>query len=135
MGLQHSDTAMVGACASSSRRFPSAKALDDLQELGLISRKENVGTRVEAARPAPGFTQSIATVDELAQFGAQHVRIASLQQQVSAISMPRQVRLPSRSCVVTSIRKPQLACGSSIRVLKDASNWSTGIGRPKRKPW
>jgi len=56
-------------------RYTVRKALDELQELGLISRRKNVGTRVEAARPAPGFTQSIATVDELAQFGATHVRV------------------------------------------------------------
>lgn len=56
-------------------RYAVRKALDELQELGLISRRKNVGTRVESARPAGGFTQSIATVDELAQFGAQHVRV------------------------------------------------------------
>jgi GntR family transcriptional regulator len=44
------------------------KALDELQDLGLISRRKNVGRRVEAQRPKPGFSQSIATVDELAQF-------------------------------------------------------------------
>lgn len=55
-------------------RYAVRKALDELQELGLISRRKNVGTRVEAARPATGFVQSIATVDELAQFGARHVR-------------------------------------------------------------
>jgi DNA-binding GntR family transcriptional regulator len=56
-------------------RYAVRKALDELQELGLISRRKNVGTRVESARPAGGFIQSIATVDELAQFGAQHVRV------------------------------------------------------------
>lgn len=56
-------------------RYAVRKALDDLQELGLISRRKNVGTRVEAQRPASGFTQSIATVDDLAQFGARHVRV------------------------------------------------------------
>jgi DNA-binding GntR family transcriptional regulator len=56
-------------------RYAVRKALDELQELGLISRRKNVGTRVEASRPQPGFTQSIATVDELAQFGAEHVRV------------------------------------------------------------
>lgn len=56
-------------------RYAVRKALDELQELGLISRRKNVGTRVESIRPAGGFTQSIATVDELAQFGAQHVRV------------------------------------------------------------
>lgn len=56
-------------------RYAVRKALDELQELGLISRRKNVGTRVEATRAARGFTQSIATVDELAQFGAKHVRV------------------------------------------------------------
>lgn len=56
-------------------RYTVRKALDELQELGLISRRKNVGTRVEANRPVAGFTQAIATVDELAQFGATHVRV------------------------------------------------------------
>ena len=34
---------------------------------------QDVGTRVEATAPVAGFTQSIATVDELEQFGATHV--------------------------------------------------------------
>ncbi len=55
-------------------RYTVRKALDELQQLGLISRRKNVGTRVEASRPPAAFTQSIATVDELAQFGATHVR-------------------------------------------------------------
>jgi DNA-binding GntR family transcriptional regulator len=56
-------------------RYSVRLALQELQDLGLISRRKNVGTRVEATRPAAGFTQSIATVDELAQFGATHVRV------------------------------------------------------------
>ena len=56
-------------------RYAVRKVLDDLLEMGLISRKKNVGTRVETNRPVTGFTQSIATVDELAQFGALHVRV------------------------------------------------------------
>ena len=56
-------------------RYTVRMALQELQDLGLISRRKNVGTRVEATRPAGGFTQSIATVDELAQFGAAHVRV------------------------------------------------------------
>ncbi|WP_370873479.1 GntR family transcriptional regulator [Hydrogenophaga sp.] len=56
-------------------RYAVRKALDDLQEMGLISRRKNVGTRVEACTPALGFTHSIATLDELAQFGAKHVRV------------------------------------------------------------
>ncbi|MEF7616160.1 GntR family transcriptional regulator [Aquincola sp. MAHUQ-54] len=65
-------------------RYTVRKALDELQELGLISRKRNVGTRVEAPRPARRFTQSIATVDELAQFGAAHVRLVRSVEDVVA---------------------------------------------------
>lgn len=65
-------------------RYAVRKALNELQELGLISRRKNVGTRVEASRPAMGFTQSIATVDELAQFGARHVRVVRSTQQIVA---------------------------------------------------
>lgn len=65
-------------------RYAVRKALDELQELGLISRRKNVGTRVEATRPAAGFTQSIATVDELAQFGARHVRVVRSSEQIVA---------------------------------------------------
>jgi len=56
-------------------RYAVRKALDDLQDMGLISRRKNVGTRVESSKPALGFTQSIATLAELAQFGAKHVRV------------------------------------------------------------
>ena len=56
-------------------RYKVRLVLQELQDLGLISRRKNVGTRVEATTPATGFTQSIATVDELAQFGAAHVRV------------------------------------------------------------
>ena len=72
-------------CAQfSASRYTVRKALDELQEMGLISRRKNVGTRVEAMRAAAGFTQSIATVDELAQFGAAHVRVVRSVQQVVA---------------------------------------------------
>jgi DNA-binding GntR family transcriptional regulator len=65
-------------------RYTVRMALQELQDLGLISRRKNVGTRVEATRPAAGFTQSIATVDELAQFGATHVRVVHSVEQVVA---------------------------------------------------
>ena len=65
-------------------------ALQALQDLGLISRKKNVGTRVEALRPAGGFTQSIATVDELAQFGATHVRsVRSVEEVVVDLALAK----------------------------------------------
>lgn len=56
-------------------RYTVRLALGQLQEQGLISRRKNVGTRVEATRPTGGFMQSLASVEDLAQFGATHVRV------------------------------------------------------------
>lgn len=56
-------------------RYTVRMALGQLQEQGLISRRKNVGTRVESARPTSGFVQSLASVEDLAQFGATHVRV------------------------------------------------------------
>jgi GntR family transcriptional regulator len=56
-------------------RYRVRIALAELQEMGLISRRKNVGTRVEAVAPIAGFTQALASVEDLSQFGAEHVRI------------------------------------------------------------
>jgi len=88
-------------------RYTVRKALDDLQELGLISRRKNVGTRVEAARPSAGFTQSIATVDELAQFGAQHVRsVREVTEVVADLDLARTLGCPggTRWLCISSLR-------------------------------
>ncbi|MDD2545346.1 MAG: GntR family transcriptional regulator [Burkholderiaceae bacterium] len=79
-------------------RYAVRKALDALQELGLISRRKNVGTRVESSRPATGFTQSIATVEELAQFGARHVRVVrSSEPLVADIALAQELGCPAGS--------------------------------------
>jgi DNA-binding GntR family transcriptional regulator len=49
-------------------------ALHELQQLGLVSRRKNVGTRVESAAPTNDFRPSLASVDDLVQFGTAHVR-------------------------------------------------------------
>lgn len=49
-------------------------ALNELQQLGLVSRRKNVGTRVEAAEPTNEFSPSLSSVDDLVQFGSTHVR-------------------------------------------------------------
>src|ERR1700722_18285794 len=50
-------------------------ALHELQQLGLVSRRKNVGTRVESERPTGSYRQALASIDELAQFGATHIRL------------------------------------------------------------
>lgn len=76
-------------------RYAVRKVLDQLQELGLISRRKNVGTRVEAMRPQAGFTQSIATVEELARFGAEHVRtVQSINEVVTDLALAQDLGCP-----------------------------------------
>lgn len=56
-------------------RYTVRAALAELQQLGLVSRKKNVGTRVVSAKPRAGFRPTLASVDDLVQFGAEHVRV------------------------------------------------------------
>lgn len=59
-------------------------ALQELQHLGLVSRRKNVGTRVESATPQAGFQQSLASVEDLVQFGATHVRVVRESETIEA---------------------------------------------------
>ena len=58
-------------------------ALNELQQLGLVSRRKNVGTRVEAAAPTNEFSPSLGSVDDLVQFGSTHVRKVMEVQEVA----------------------------------------------------
>ncbi|SFD72482.1 GntR family transcriptional regulator [Paracidovorax konjaci] len=49
-------------------------ALTELQAQGLVSRRKNVGTRVESAQVRSGFRPTLASVDDLVQFSATHIR-------------------------------------------------------------
>jgi GntR family transcriptional regulator len=49
-------------------------AIRQLQDQGLISRNKKAGTRVEAAAPTSGYRQSLASLEDLIQFGEAHVR-------------------------------------------------------------
>lgn len=63
-------------------RYTVRQALAELQEQGLISRKKNVGSRVEAVRPTAGFVQSLSSVEDLAAFGATNIRTVHSTQEV-----------------------------------------------------
>ena len=49
-------------------------ALRELEQLGLVSRRKNLGTRVESGEPTRDFRPSLASMDDLVQFSATHVR-------------------------------------------------------------
>jgi GntR family transcriptional regulator len=61
-------------------------ALKALQELGLVSRRKNVGTRVEAATASSRFRQSLVSVEDLVQFGATHLRSIQAVEEIVASS-------------------------------------------------
>ncbi|OLL28610.1 GntR family transcriptional regulator [Burkholderia sp. SRS-W-2-2016] len=50
-------------------------ALHELQQLGLVSRRKNAGTRVESTQPRNDFRPSLASVDDVVQFGSEHLRL------------------------------------------------------------
>jgi DNA-binding GntR family transcriptional regulator len=50
-------------------------ALQELQAMGLVSRKKRLGTRVEAATPQTGYSQSVATLEGLMQLAEDQVRV------------------------------------------------------------
>src|SRR3954453_22727489 len=49
-------------------------ALDELVQLGLVSRRKRAGTRVEARTPPGTYRQSLTSLDDLVQFGTARVR-------------------------------------------------------------
>ncbi|WP_321799943.1 GntR family transcriptional regulator [Caballeronia sp. J97] len=59
-------------------------ALHELQQLGLVSRRKNAGTRVESARPRNEFRPTLASVDDLTQFGSEHLRIVQSTEVIAA---------------------------------------------------
>ncbi|MDM0115153.1 GntR family transcriptional regulator [Variovorax sp. J22R133] len=67
-------------------------ALAELQQLGLVTRRKNVGTRVVSAKPRASFRPSLASVDDLVQFGEEHLRVVqSIEQQTVAGELAREL--------------------------------------------
>ncbi len=59
-------------------------ALADLAEAGLVTRRKRFGTVVQAARPSRSYRQTVASVDDLVQYGADHVRSVRSARPVTA---------------------------------------------------
>lgn len=100
-------------------RYTVRMALGELQEQGLISRKKNVGTRVEAAQPTTGFVQSLSSVEDLAQFGATHVRVVRNIEEV----------------VVDLTLAKELGCAGGTRWLRISSLRMDGAKRKRPVGW
>lgn len=82
-------------------------ALTALQERGLVSRKKNVGTRVEASKPRNPFRPTLASVDDLVQFGAEHLRqVQRIEETVATASLAQELECPpgARWLCISSLR-------------------------------
>lgn len=69
-------------------RYTIRAVLQELQDMGLVSRRKNVGTRVEAVRPKAVFRPTLASVEDLMQFGEAHRRVV---QSVDTVTAPPDV--------------------------------------------
>lgn len=65
-------------------RYTVRAAIAQLQEMGLVSRRKKVGTRVEATSRQENYRQSLASVDDLIQFGVTHQRVVKNMEEVTA---------------------------------------------------
>jgi DNA-binding GntR family transcriptional regulator len=73
-------------------------ALQELQKLGLISRKKNAGTRVESLTPRHRFRPSLASVDDVVQFGSEHLRLVQTVETISATgAVARLLQCPEKT--------------------------------------
>lgn len=59
-------------------------ALHELQQLGFVSRRKNAGTRVESTQPTNDFRPSLASVEDLVQFGTKHQRVVQSTGEITA---------------------------------------------------
>lgn len=83
-------------------------AITQLQNQGLVSRRKRVGTRVEAATPRGGYSQSLASVADLAHLAETQIRsIQDVSHFVADIAQARRLGLEPGE---------HYFCVSSIRV-------------------
>lgn len=83
-------------------------AITQLQTQGLVSRRKRVGTRVESASPKGGYSQSLASVADLAHLAETQIRsIQDVQHFVADIALARRLGL---------VPGEHYFCVSSIRV-------------------
>ena len=83
-------------------------AITQLQNQGMVSRRKRVGTRVEAATPSGGYSQSLASVADLVHVAETHIRdVQQVRHFVVDIAQARRLGLePGGHCF----------CMSSIKV-------------------
>lgn len=85
-------------------------ALRELQALGLVSRRKRIGTRVEATQASGGYNESLASLEDLVQLAATHVRaVQEIDDVVADRSLARELgcRAGSRWLRISSLRQDE----------------------------
>ncbi len=83
-------------------------AIGELVQLGLLSRRKRAGTRVEARTPPGSYRQSLASLEDLMQFGTAHMR--AIQETSELVASPALAQ--SLGCAAGS----RWLCISSLRL-------------------
>ncbi|PXW16374.1 GntR family transcriptional regulator [Paraburkholderia caballeronis] len=92
-------------------------ALLELQRLGLVSRRKNAGTRIESAQPTSSFRPSLASLDDLVQFGTTHLRVVQHTGEIvasDALAKTLQCRAGDRWVCISSLRIDGGAKGAPV---------------------
>lgn len=100
-------------------RYTVRLALSELQDQGFISRKKNVGSRVEAARSTSGFVQSLSSVEDLVLFGATNFRAVQSVEEI----------------VLDLAQAEELGCAGGTRWLRMSSLRFDGNNRKRPVAW
>jgi GntR family transcriptional regulator len=82
-------------------------ALHELQQLGIVSRRKNVGTRVESTQPTNDFRPSLASLEDLVQFGTTHVRkVQAVEKTMATGALAKELRcaIGTRWLHISSLR-------------------------------
>lgn len=75
----------LALCAAhQASRHTIRAALRELMDLGLVSRRKGVGTRVEAMQRPSGYDHSLASLDDLVQLAATNLRVVKKVDEVVA---------------------------------------------------
>ena len=65
-------------------RYTVRAALRELTDLGLVSSRKGIGTRVEAPQSTPGYNHSLVSLEDLVQFAATNLRVVKKFDEVVA---------------------------------------------------
>lgn len=92
-------------------------AIADLADAGLVTRRKRLGTVVQASQPARSYRQTVASVEDLVQYGADHVRSvrkAGLVTANRALAQDMGCPVGSRWFCVSSLRYERVEDGPPL---------------------